>query len=207
MKKFVLEFVHRGFSATGLGPIVLAIVYLILQQSAAIHTLTVDQVCIGIFSLSALAFIAGGMNAIYQIERLPLMTAILIHGSILYVGYLGTYLLNGWLDFGVIPIIVFTAIFVVGYIVIWAVIYSIIKRNTARLNEMLKKSAERAGIDKNVHNHSFRHMFATCLLDNSVPIEQIQLCMGHSDISVTTRYARIRNERDVIRNVMDMEVF
>ena len=64
-----------------------------------------------------------------------------------------------------------------------------------------------AGIDKNVHNHSFRHMFATCLLDNSVPIEQIQLCMGHSDISVTTRYARIRNERDVIRNVMDMEVF
>lgn len=75
------------------------------------------------------------------------------------------------------------------------------------INEMLKKSAERAGVDKNVHNHSFRHMFATCLLDNSVPIEQIQLCMGHSDISVTTRYARIRNERDVIRNVMDMEVF
>ena len=142
MKKFVLEFVRRGFIATGLGPIVLAIVYLILQQSAAIHTLTVDRVCIGIFSLSALAFIAGGMNAIYQIERLPLMTAILIHGSILYVGYLGTYLLNGWLGFGVIPIIVFTAIFVVGYIVIWAVIYSIIKRNTARLNEMLKKKQQ-----------------------------------------------------------------
>lgn len=75
------------------------------------------------------------------------------------------------------------------------------------INEMLKKSAERAGVNKNVHNHSFRHMFATCLLDNDVPINQIQLCMGHSDISVTTRYARIRNERDVIRNVMDMEVF
>ena len=139
MKKFVLDFVRRGLIATGLGPIVLAIVYLILKQSAAIDTLTVNQVCIGIFSLSALAFIAGGMNAIYQVERMPLMTAILIHGGTLYIGYLGTYLLNDWLDFGVIPIIVFTAIFVVGYIVIWAIIYSIIRRNTAKLNEMLKK--------------------------------------------------------------------
>ena len=142
MKKFVLEFVRRGFIATGLGPIVLAIVYLILKQSAAIDTLTVNQVCIGIFSLSALAFIAGGMNAIYQVERVPLMTAILIHGGALYIGYLGTYLLNDWLDFGVIPIIVFTAIFVVGYIVIWAIIYSIIRRNTAKLNEMLKKKQQ-----------------------------------------------------------------
>lgn len=142
MKKFVLEFVRRGLFATGLGPIVLAIVYLILKQSAAIDALTVNQVCIGIFSLSVLAFIAGGMNAIYQVERLPLMTAILIHGAILYVGYLGTYLLNDWLDLGVIPIIVFTVIFVVGYIVIWAIIYSIIKRNTAKLNEMLKKKQQ-----------------------------------------------------------------
>ena len=142
MKKFVLEFVRRGFIATGLGPIVLVVVYLILKQSAAIDTLTVNQVCIGIFSLSALAFIAGGMNAIYQVERMPLMTAILIHGGTLYIGYLGTYLLNDWLDFGVIPIIVFTAIFVVGYIVIWAIIYSIIRRNTAKLNEMLKKKQQ-----------------------------------------------------------------
>lgn len=142
MKKFVLEFVRRGFIATGLGPIVLAIVYLILKQSAAIDTLTVNQVCIGIFSLSALAFIAGGMNAIYQVERMPLMTAILIHGGTLYIGYLVTYLLNDWLDFGVIPIMVFTAIFVVGYIVIWAIIYSIIRRNTAKLNEMLRKKQQ-----------------------------------------------------------------
>ena len=142
MKKFVLEFVRRGFIATGLGPILLAIVYLILKQSAAIDTLTVNQVCIGIFSLSALAFIAGGMNAIYQVERMPLMTAILIHGGVLYIGYLGTYLLNDWLGFVIMPIMVFTAVFVVGYIVIWAIIYSIIRRNTAKLNEMLKKKQQ-----------------------------------------------------------------
>ena len=142
MKKFGLEFLRRGFIASGIGPIVLAIVYLIVKQSTSIDTLTVDQVCVGIFSLTALAFIAGGMNAIYQVERLPLMTAILIHGGVLYIGYLVTYLLNDWLDFGIIPIIVFTAIFVVGYIVIWAIIYSVIKRNTAKLNEMLKKKQQ-----------------------------------------------------------------
>ena len=142
MKKFVLEFLRRGLIAAGIGPIVLAIVYLILQQVVDVHTLTVNEACIGIFSLTALAFIAGGMNAIYQIERLPLMPAILIHGGVLYIAYLGTYLLNNWLDFGIIPIIVFTAVFVVGYIVIWAIIYSIIKTNTAKLNEMLKKKQQ-----------------------------------------------------------------
>ena len=142
MKKFVLDFLRRGLIAAGIGPIVLAIVYLILQQASAIETLSVNQVCIGIFSITALAFIAGGMNAIYQIERLPLMVAILIHGGVLYIGYLGTYLLNDWLDFGIIPIVVFTAIFVVGYIVIWALIYSIIKRDATKLNKMLRQKQQ-----------------------------------------------------------------
>ena len=139
MKKFVLDFLRRGFISSGICPIVLAIVYLILRQTNGINVLTVNEVCIGIFSLCALAFIAGGMNAIYQIERLRLLTAILIHGIVLYICYLGTYLLNDWLDFGVTPIIVFTAIFIVGYIVIWVIIYSINKSNTKKLNEKLKE--------------------------------------------------------------------
>ena len=139
MKKFVLEFLRRGFVACGLGPIVLAVLYLILQQTATVETLSINQVCIGIFSITALAFIAGGMNAIYQVERLPLMVAVLIHGGVLYIGYLGTYLLNDWLDFGVVPIIVFSSVFVVGYFAIWAIVYFIGKRNTKKLNEMLKE--------------------------------------------------------------------
>lgn len=144
MKKFVLGFLRRGLIACGLGPIVLAIVYWILQRTAAVETLTVNQVCIGIFSLSALAFIAGGMNVIYQIERLPLMVAILIHGGVLYISYLATYLLNGWLEWGVTPILVFSGIFVVGYFAVWAIIYSIIKRNTEKLNEVLKQRQQTA---------------------------------------------------------------
>lgn len=142
MKKITLEFLRRGSIASGIGPIVLAIVYLVLEKAAGIQALTVSEVVIGIFSLTALAFIAGGMNAIYQIERLPLMTAILIHGVVLYLSYLVTYLINDWLDFGVIPVVVFSLIFVVGYIVIWAIVYFIIRKNTQEINEMLKKKQQ-----------------------------------------------------------------
>ena len=139
MKKHIFDFIRRGLGAWGLGPIILAVLYLILQQQGVLETLSVSQVCIGILSLSALAFIAGGMNALYQIEQLPLMMAILIHGGVLYLSYLATYLVNGWLDWGIAPILVFTGIFVVGYFVIWAIIYWIIKKNTDQINEMMEK--------------------------------------------------------------------
>ena len=139
MKKNALEFMRRGFSASGLGPIILAILYLILRQQGKVQTLTVDQLCVGIFSLSALAFVAGGMNVIYQVEQLPLMVAVLIHGVVLYVCYLITYLINGWIGWGVAPILVFTGIFVIGYLIIWGIIYFIIKKNTEQINEALKK--------------------------------------------------------------------
>ena len=139
MKKFILDFVLRGLVAAGIGPAVLSIIYIILHESAGLNTLSVNRVCIGIFSLTALAFIAGGMNAIYQIERLPLMKAIFIHGSVLYISYLITYLLNGWLRQGIIPIAVFSAIFAVGYFVIWIIIYSVIRRNTAKINKIMEE--------------------------------------------------------------------
>ena len=145
MKNMIAEFFRRGFVACGLGPIVLAIFYLIMQQQGMIQTLTVQQVCIGIFSLTALAFVAGGMNAIYQVERLPLMVAVSVHGCVLYISYLITYLLNDWLERGITPILVFSGIFILGYLVIWAIIYFIIRHNTAKVNEMLKEKQQGAG--------------------------------------------------------------
>ena len=138
MKKYIQEFLRRGLIACGFGPMVLAVVYLILQKQAHVQTLTVNEVCLGIVSLSALAFIAGGMNVVYQMERLPLMVAILIHGVVLYVSYLITYLVNGWLKQGIWPIVLFTVIFILGYFVIWLVIYFVTKKRTERINDMLK---------------------------------------------------------------------
>lgn len=143
MKKYISEFFRRGLIACGFGPIVLAVLYLILQHRELIDTLSVNQVCIGIFSITLLAFVAGGMNVIYQIERLPLMVAILIHGLVLYVSYLGTYLLNKWLKFGLTPIVVFTGIFIAVYLAIWVIIYSVNKRKTEKLNIILKGKQEK----------------------------------------------------------------
>ena len=139
MKKNILEFVRRGMTACGIGPIVLAILYLILQHQGRLQTLTVNQVCLGIFSISILAFVAGGMNVIYQMERLPLMAAITIHGGVLYISYLITYLINDWLQWGTTEILVFSGIFVLGYIIIWLIIYSIIRRNTEEINKVLQE--------------------------------------------------------------------
>ena len=145
MKKIFLEFCRRGMIASGFGPIVLAIVYLILDHHSSIELLTLNQVYIGIFSLSALAFIAGGMNVVYQIERLPLMYAIFLHGIVLYVVYLITYLINDWIVWGLTPIFVFTGIFVFSYIVIWIFIYTITKKNTDKINQILIEKHQSKG--------------------------------------------------------------
>ena len=138
MKRLIPDFFRKGLTACGLGPMVLAVLYLIQP----VEILTVREVCLGIFSLSALAFLAGGMNVIYQLERLPLMVAVGIHGCVLYAAYLCTYLLNGWLEWGRLPILVFSGIFAVGYLAIWAVLYAIIRRRTARVNALLKRKQQ-----------------------------------------------------------------
>lgn len=144
MKQYVFEFLRRGLMASSFGPLVLVVLYLVLHQQGLVEVLTVEQVCLGVFSLSALAFVAGGMNIVYQIEQLPLMAAISIHGGVLYVSYLATYLVNDWLEWGMIPIVVFTGIFALGYVVIWAVIYAVIRRRTDELNKLLKKHTREA---------------------------------------------------------------
>ena len=142
MKRHILEFIRRGMIACGLGPLVLAVLYLILQHQGLVQAIKVSEICLGIVSLSALAFIAGGMNMIYQVEHLPLMAAISIHGAVLYIAYLVTYLVNGWLGRGITPLLVFSAIFILGFLLIWAGIYFITKRNTERLNEILKQDRQ-----------------------------------------------------------------
>lgn len=142
MKQFIRDFLLRGLMAGGFGPPVLAVSYLVLQRYAGVQTVTVAELCRGIFSLWALAFLAGGMNAIYQLEQLPLAAAVLLHGGVLYLGYLGTYLLNGWLQQGTAPLLVFSVVFALGYLAVWAVICATTRRRAARLNRLLRQKQQ-----------------------------------------------------------------
>lgn len=138
MKKFWKEFFLRGLLCAGGGPLVLAIIYGILGATGTVESFSPKEVCMGILTIMLLAFICAGMTAIYQMEQLPLPTMILFHGGALFIAYILTYLINGWLLNSLIPIAIFTAAFVSGYAVIWLIIYYITKAKTNVLNNQLK---------------------------------------------------------------------
>lgn len=138
MKKFWKEFLLRGLICAGGGPLVLAIIYYILGATGTVEYISPNEVCIGILTITLLAFTVAGMTAIYQMEQLPLPTMILLHGGALYIAYILTYLINGWLQNSLVPILVFTGIFVTGYAVIWLIIYCVERYKAEKLNKMLK---------------------------------------------------------------------
>ena len=138
MKKFWKEFLLRGLICAGFGPVILAIIYGILGATGAVDAFSPKEVCTGILTITLLAFLAAGMTAIYQMEQLPLPIMILLHGGALYIAYILTYLLNGWLQNSLIPILVFTGIFIAGYALIWLIVHCIEKRKAEKLNKLLK---------------------------------------------------------------------
>ena len=138
MKPFIKGFLLRGLIAAGGGPVILAIIYAILGESGVIVSLTPREVCLAILSITALAFIVAGMGAIYQVEELPLMGAILIHGAVLYFSYILIYLINGWLQQKLLSILIFTGIFIAGYVLIWLIIFLSSRIRTRRINALLR---------------------------------------------------------------------
>lgn len=138
MKKFWKEFLFRGLLCAAGGPVVLTIIYGILGATGAAESFSPKEVCTGILTITLLAFIAAGMTAIYQMEQLPLPTMILLHGGALYIAYILTYLLNGWVLNQLKPILVFTGIFIAGYGLIWTIIYNIERHKAEKINKILK---------------------------------------------------------------------
>lgn len=133
----MLDFTIRGLVAAAGGPVVLAIIYGILGATETVTSLTPREVCIGILSITLMAFIAAGITAVYQTEQLPLMSAILIHAGVLYLDYLIMYLLNSWIPRNFTAIGIFTGIFTIGFALIWVSIYLFSRSKAERLNRKL----------------------------------------------------------------------
>ncbi len=67
--------------------------------------------------------------------------------------------------------------------------------------KLIKHYAQKAGIEKEITPHTFRHSFAAHLLEKGADVQSVQKMMGHADVSTTQMYVEMQagNVRDVYK--------
>jgi integrase/recombinase XerD len=71
----------------------------------------------------------------------------------------------------------------------------------AMIFTIVKRLAEKIGLNKNISPHTFRHSFATHLLENGADLSAIQLMLGHESITTTEIYMHV--DRTHLANVIE----
>ena len=139
MKQYVKSFFHRGLIFGGFGPIILGIVYAILESTLENFSLDGVQILIAIVSVYLLAFLQAGASVFNQIEHWGIGKSLLCHFSVLYIAYTICYLVNNWIPFHFQVLIAFTLIFVAVYLVIWFSVFISVMLVSRKLNNKFKK--------------------------------------------------------------------
>ena len=137
MNKYFKEFLHRGLMFGGFGPIIVAIIYFILSYKIKNFTLSGAEMFVAIVSIYLLAFVHAGSSVFNQVEHWSIMKGMFCQLVTLYITYVGCYLINSWIPFDFLVILIFTAIFVVTYFAIWVIVYLCVKGNAKKLTEKI----------------------------------------------------------------------
>ena len=138
MNRYVKTFLCRGLMFGGFGPIILGIIYAVLEKTAENFSLTGMQCLIAIVSVYLLAFIQAGASVFNQIDHFSVPKAFLCHLSLLYVAYVGCYLINNWIPFDPLFLLIFTAVFLSIYLIVWITVVVSIKIISRKLNAKLR---------------------------------------------------------------------
>lgn len=69
------------------------------------------------------------------------------------------------------------------------------------VRNLLKRLAQKAGIEKRVNPHGMRHSFAGELLNEGIGLKHIQVSLGHSSIATTSKYLEKFNPRETIQTI------
>lgn len=137
MNKYLKQFFLRGLMFGGFGPIIAGIIYFCISLSIDNFTLTGTEVLLGIISTYILAFVHAGVSVFNQIENWPIAKSLLLHMGTLYIAYILCYLVNSWIPFEPAVLLIFTGIFIVAYLIIWAIVYFSVKATTKKFNKKL----------------------------------------------------------------------
>jgi integrase/recombinase XerD len=78
-----------------------------------------------------------------------------------------------------------------------------ISSSSRKLQRRFKKYSKKAKLDPKYTFHSLRHGFATRCLESGMPLNQVQVLLGHSNISTTSVYVKA-NPKDALKSYEDL---
>lgn len=137
MNKHLKNFFLRGLIFGGFGPIILGVVYLCISLSVEDFSPSGKEIFIGIISTYVLAFIHAGASVFNQIEHWPIAKSLLFHFGSLYLAYTGCYIINAWIPFEPLVLIIFTLSFIFLYFLVWLIVFLSVRAASRMMNKKL----------------------------------------------------------------------
>lgn len=140
-KTYVIEFLKRGLIFGGFGPIVTGIVFFVIDLSVGGISISGTDALLAIISTYLLAFIHAGASIFNQIEHWPIAKSLGIHFSTLFVAYSLCYIVNSWIPFEPMVLLIFFGAFTLTYLIIWLSVYLAVRGVRRTFNAQLEKAS------------------------------------------------------------------
>lgn len=139
MNKYVKNYLLRGLIFSGLGPVVMSIVYLCLESSGVVMQLSAVDQFKAIISTYIIAFVHAGGSVFPTIEEWPKVKAAFFQGLTIWAVYLIGYLVNDWIPLSWLAIGLYTGCFILAFVGTWIIVILVTKAVVKKMNEKIKE--------------------------------------------------------------------